>query len=124
MENAKKVLFIEDEDELVNLVKMRLGTAGYNVISAFDGLEGLEMARRERPDLILLDIVLPKKDGLEVCRTLKNDPLTCEIPILVVTASGVAELPQKCREAGAQDFIYKPFEAQELLARISKLLSV
>jgi len=124
MENAKRVLFIEDEDELVNLVKMRLGNAGYNVISAFDGLEGLQKARREKPDIILLDIVLPKKDGLEVCKALKNDPLTSEIPILVVTASGVAELPQKCREAGAQDFIYKPFEAQELLARISKLLSV
>lgn len=118
----KKILFVEDEVELVTLVKMRLRNDNYDVISAYDGQEGLEKVQQENPDLILLDIIMPKMDGLALCRHLKNDPKTKDIPVVIVTALGGNDLPERCRDAGADDVIIKPFESKELLGKIKKLL--
>lgn len=118
----KKVLFIEDETEIVDLMRTRLEANGYQMFSAYDGEEGLKKVEENKPDLILLDIVIPKINGLIVCQRLKNGSKTKDIPIIVVSASGGKDLPKRCREAGSDDVVIKPFEAEEILDKISKLL--
>lgn len=118
----KKILIIEDEANEVELLEMRLGENGYQVISSEDGVEGMKMAREEQPDLILLDIFLPKINGFDVCRRLKDNPKTKNIPILVITASGVDNVVELSREAGADDCIRKPYNAKDLVVQIKKLL--
>lgn len=117
-----KVLFIEDERELVELLRLRLEAAGYLFSAAFDGEEGLKKAFQDKPGLILLDVIMPKIDGLVICRQLKSDPRTKDIPVVIVSASGRKDLPRRCVEAGADDFISKPFDADELLRKIAVLL--
>lgn len=119
---AKKILFIEDETDLVMLMQTRLVSHGYQMLSAFDGEEGLKMVQEEKPDLILLDVIMPKIDGLILCRCLKDDAKTRPIPIIIVSASGGMDLPGRCSSAGADDLIIKPFEAKDLLAKIKALL--
>jgi len=116
---GKKILIIEDEAELVNLIELRLKSASFEVIAAYDGEKGLKMAQEEKPDLILLDIIMPKIDGLVVCRRLKDGPETSKIPIIIITASGGKNLQQRSRDAGADDLVIKPFEAEDLLSKIS-----
>ena len=118
----KKILLVEDEIELVTLLKDRLEINNYHMISAYDGEEGLEKARDEKPDLILLDIIMPKLDGLVLCRRLKDKPQTKNIPIIIVTALVRNDLSERCKEAGADDFIIKPFVSSELLDKIKKWL--
>lgn len=117
---VKKILFIEDEPDIVMLMQTRLKSRGYEMLSAFDGEEGLKMVQEEKPDLILLDVVMPKIDGLTVCSRLKADPQTKHIPIIIVSASGGKDLPERCLAAGADDVIIKPYEAEELLDKIAK----
>ncbi|MDP2929371.1 MAG: response regulator [Candidatus Omnitrophota bacterium] len=119
---AKKILFIEDEVDIVTLMQARLVSQGYQMLSAFDGEEGLKMAQEEKPDLILLDKIMPKMDGLEVCQRLKSDPKTKDIPIIIVSASGGKDLPERCQAARADDLIIKPFEPEELLSKIKKFI--
>jgi len=119
---AKKILFIEDETDLIMLMQTRLVSHGYQMLSAFDGEEGLKKVGEEKPDLILLDKIMPKMDGIEVCQRLKADPKTKDIPIIIVSASGGKDLPERCLAAGADDVILKPFEAEDLLAKIKALL--
>lgn len=120
--DKKKILFIEDEIDLVAMMKIRLEASGYEMSFAYDGQAGLEMAQKENPDLILLDVVLPELDGLKVCRILKNSQETKSIPIIIISASGGKELPQRSLAAGADDFIWKPFDAGELLNKIIKYI--
>jgi DNA-binding response OmpR family regulator len=115
---AKRILFIEDEDDMVSLMRLRLEAAGYEFISAADGEEGVNKVYSEKPDLVLLDIILPKMDGYDVCRKLKADPGVRHIPVIVVSASGGKDLQKKCADAGADGVIIKPFDAKELLDRI------
>ena len=119
---AKKILFIEDEVDIVTLMQARLVSQGYQMLSAFDGEEGLKMVQEEKPDLILLDKIMPKMDGLEVCQRLKSDPKTKDIPIIIVSASGGKDLPERCQAARADDLIIKPFEPEELLSKIKKFI--
>lgn len=122
---AKKILVIDDEPELVKAVEVRLKTSGYEVEVAYDGSAGIAKAEEIKPDLILLDIVMPKMDGYEVCKRLKDDPETKDIPIIVLTASvaaGQQELEKKCMSAGANGAIMKPFETSELLDMVSQAL--
>lgn len=114
----KKILFIEDEPEQIMVMKVRLEASGYAFISAMDGEEGIEKARGEKPDLILLDLILPKMNGYEVAKRLRGDPNTCDIPIIVVTASGAEKLEEKCRAVGADVCIRKPYDAAEVLQKI------
>ena len=122
---AKKILVIDDEPELVKAVEVRLKTSGYEVEIAYDGLAGIDKAKEIKPDLILLDLVMPKMDGYEVCKRLKDNPKTENIPVIVLTASvvvGQQELEKKCMSAGAKGAIMKPFETSDLLNIIDEVL--
>ena len=112
----KKILIIEDEKELISGLKLNLNFEGYDVIWALDGEEGLNKALKEAPDLILLDIMLPKKDGLDVCRDLRRQNVT--IPIIMLTAKSEEVDKVVGLEIGADDYITKPFSVKELLARV------
>jgi DNA-binding response OmpR family regulator len=112
----KKILIVEDEKELIEGLKLNLVSAGYDVIWALDGQEGLKRALMEAPDLILLDIMLPKKDGLDVCRELRGKNLA--VPIIMLTAKNDEVDKVVGLEIGADDYITKPFSVRELLARI------
>lgn len=117
-----KILVIEDEEHIVELLKFNLENNGYDVVSARDGLEGLDMIRAEKPDLVLLDLMLPKVDGIEVCKVVKLDKEISEIPIIMLTAKGGETDKVLGLEIGADDYITKPFSIRELLARIKVVL--
>jgi len=112
----KKILIIEDEEELVKGLKLNLDLDGYDVIWAFDGEEGIRRALEEAPDLMILDIMLPKKDGLEVCQELRRQSITT--PIIMLTAKSEEVDKVVGLEIGADDYITKPFSIRELLARV------
>lgn len=118
----KKVLFIEDEPDQIKMISLRLERNGYHVVFALDGEEGLLMAAKEKPDLILADVIMPGIDGLEVCRRLRKDPATRHIPIISTTAAGMDDVERQCLSAGADDCIRKPYESADLLAKIKRLL--
>ena len=118
---SKKILFIDDETDIVTMMQFRLQPR-YEMLSAFDGEEGLKMVQEEKPDLILLDIIMPKIDGLTLCRRLKDDLKTRPIPIIIISASGGKDLPERCLAAGADDVIIKPFEPEDLLFKIKKFI--
>lgn len=117
-----KILVADDNFESVELLEEVLTDQGYEVIIAFDGEEALVKAREERPDLLLLDIMMPKIDGYEVCRCLKADPNTARIPILILTARGDILDRVKGLDLGAEDYFTKPFNIQELVARVQARL--
>lgn len=118
----KRLLVVDDEQELVQALKIRLGVSGYDVLTAFDGQEGFERARKENPDLIILDLMLPKMDGYKVCGLLKKDTRYAKIPIILFTARAQEEDKQLGEEVGADAYITKPFEPQVLLEKIRELL--
>ncbi len=116
------VLVVEDEPDLRSLLDRQLDRAGYRVLLAEDGLEGLEAAWREPVDLVLLDLMLPQLDGLEVCRRLKRDARTSRLPVIMLTAKGEPVDRIVGLELGADDYITKPFNLRELLLRIAAVL--
>lgn len=120
----KKILVIDDLPENVFLIQDRLEREGYEVITAFDGKTGIERAKSELPDLLLLDVMMPEMSGFEVCKILIADPSTSRIPIILVTAKTEAEDIKEGLEAGAFDYIKKPFNRIELLARIHSALKL
>lgn len=122
MNKKKKLLFIDDEADLVKVVTFRLENAGYEVISALDGQEGLDKARGEKPDLIILDLMLPKVDGYKVCRMLKSDERYKGIPIIMFTARAQEADKKMGKEVGADAYIVKPFEPEILLAKVKEFL--
>jgi len=118
----KKILLVDDEKDLVTAVTFRLNAEGYDVIVALDGQAALDMAKKEKPDLIILDLMLPKLNGYKVCSLLKADMRYNKIPIIMFTAR-VQETDRKMgEEAGADDYITKPFESSVLLAKIKEFL--
>lgn len=119
--SKKTILVVDDEQELVEMLKTRLETYGYEVIAAYDGEEGLRKAKQVRPDLIVLDIIMPKMAGDYMAQALKDDEETRDIPIIFLTclAEGLAERQQACM-SGGNLFLAKPFDAQELLSMIKK----
>jgi len=112
------ILVIDDEQDLLDLLGYNLAKEGYKVLVAKDGEKGLDLAKRHKPDLIILDLMMPKIDGLEVCKSLQNDSKTSAIPIIMLTAK--AEETDKIvgLELGADDYVTKPFSVRELLARV------
>ncbi len=119
----KKILLIEDEQDIITALRLRLESNGYAVVSAGDGADGLGKARTENPDLIILDIMLPKLDGYKIARMLKFDEKFSKIPIIMLTAKVQQGDIQRGKEAGADAYVTKPFKAEELLAEIKKLLA-
>ena len=117
-----KVLIVDDEPELMEMVVLRLEANDYQVISAFDGEEGLDKARTEKPDLIILDLMLPKIEGYKVCRLLKFDERYKHIPIILFTARALQSDIKLGAEVGADAYITKPFEPDMLLAKVAQLL--
>jgi len=120
--NKGSILLVEDDPVSVAIVKKRLSQERYKVIVAKDGLEGIHLARTEMPDLILMDMILPRMHGLEATIRLKNDPKTKNIPIFAVTALSSSEFVQACYQDGICVFVKKPYEFKELLDNIEKFL--
>jgi two-component system phosphate regulon response regulator PhoB len=116
------VLVVEDEPDVLDLVSHHMRRAGLEVYRALTGDEGLLMARRHFPNVILLDLMLPGLDGLEVCRQLKADPATASIPVLMLTAKAGTKNRVKGLEIGADDYVPKPFSPRELVLRVQALL--
>ena len=119
---ARTILVVDDEAILVDTIAYNLEQAGYQVITAADGASALETARRTTPDLIILDIMLPEMDGLEVCRQLRRENNTATTPIMMLTAKGDEIDKVVGLEVGADDYVTKPFGRRELLARVRALL--
>jgi len=118
----EKVLIVEDEKDIVKMLEYNLKKEGFRVISACDGEDALDLAVREHPDILLLDLMLPGIDGLEVCRSLKKENKTSSIPVIMLTAKGQESDKVVGLELGADDYITKPFSPRELIARIKAVL--
>ena len=121
---SKKLAYIEDEAEMIDLVRLILGRRGYTVLGATGGLEGMDLVRKELPDLVLLDLMMPDMDGWDVYHQIKSDELTRNIPVIVITAK--AQNIDKIlglRIAKVADYISKPFSPQELLSRVEAVLA-
>ena len=117
-----KILVVDDEIYIVHILDFSLGMEGYEVSTALDGEQALEKARAEKPDLIVLDIMMPKLDGYETCKILKGDPATRDIPVILLSAKG-RNIDQKIGfEVGADDYITKPFSPRKLVERINGIL--
>ncbi len=119
----KRILIVEDVPESLMLLRIRLESYGYKVIGASDGEEGLKKARELRPDLIILDVMLPKMDGLTVCRFLKYDVDYEDIPVIMLTARGEEKDRALGKEVGADMYLVKPFDGSKLIQAIEKLTS-
>jgi DNA-binding response OmpR family regulator len=120
----KKILIIDDETELVEMLRLRLESNGYKVISAFNGEEGLERVDKEKPDLILLDIMMPGIDGFGALARLKNNDATSSIPVIMLTARSETSSILEAQRSFADDYIVKPFDPQELLSLIKKHIRI
>jgi diguanylate cyclase (GGDEF)-like protein len=121
VDNAR-VLLVEDDRDLLDFLQHMLESEKYNVLTAMDGEDALSKARAERPDVILLDVLLPKMHGFEVCQKLRQDPGTCLIPIIMVTSLTAIKDRLTGFKLGADEYISKPFEPIELLARVERLI--
>jgi two-component system, OmpR family, alkaline phosphatase synthesis response regulator PhoP len=121
--SPKKILVVDDEVDLVETVRFPLEIEGYNVLVAYNGEEALDRARKENPDLILLDLMLPKLDGYKVCRLLKFDETYKHIPIFMLTAKTQEKDKVLGMETGADEYITKPFDVGDLLKKVKEYLS-
>jgi phosphate regulon transcriptional regulator PhoB len=119
---ATRILVVEDEQDIAELIRYNVERAGYQARAVPDGRRALDLARREPPDLVILDLLLPGMDGLEVCRRLRAEPATRALPIIMVTAKGEETDRVVGLEMGADDYLVKPFSPRELVARVRAVL--
>ncbi|MDQ7771893.1 MAG: response regulator [Elusimicrobiales bacterium] len=119
---SKKILLIEDSKNISGVLVDVLKAEGYTVMHAPDGVTGVAMTRREKPDLVLLDLLLPKLSGYDVCNTIKRDNNTRHIPVLVISTMDKPESVARAKAAGAANFMRKPYNLDDLLAEIKRLL--
>lgn len=120
--SMQRVLIVEDEVDIADLVMFNLQRAGYEVLKAHDGIKGTELALSERPDLIVLDLMLPGRDGYSVFREVRRDARTAHIPVIMLTARAQTEDRIQGLEAGADDYLTKPFSPKELVLRVNAIL--
>jgi len=120
--NKKVILIVEDEPDMSEMLKKHLESNNLDVVTAFDGIEGYEKYLEIQPDLVLLDIMIPKMNGYEVCRKIRREMEDSKTPILMLTAMGQDSDQIIGKVIGAQEYVAKPFELKELLAKINKLL--
>ncbi len=118
----KKILLADDEEDIKTVIKLYLESKGYDVVTSYDGLDTLDKVKAEKPDLILLDIMMPVINGFEVCKQLKADENTSHIPIVMLSAASHADSVERAIEAGALDYIMKPFEPPRIEAILKKIL--
>ncbi len=118
----EKILVVEDEKDIVKMLDYNLKKEGFRTLSVHDGEDALDLANREHPDLVILDLMLPGMDGLEVCKTLKKESKTASIPIIMLTAKSQESDKVIGLELGADDYVTKPFSPRELIARIKAVL--
>lgn len=119
----KKILLADDEEDVRTIVKLYLEGEGYDVVSAFDGLEAISLAEAESPDMILLDVMMPVMSGIEVARRLKANKATAQIPIVMLSAASQADSIKQGLAAGAADYIVKPFQPSKLGEIVQKMLA-
>lgn len=117
----KRVMIVDDETDMLTVTITRLESAGYDVLKAVSAEEALKVLEKDIPDLMLLDLLLPKMQGDILCKRLKSDPKFKDMPILLFTAS-IIRIPDKVKEIGADDYILKPFEPEDLLFKIKKFI--
>ena len=118
----QRILIVEDEVDIADLIGFNLARQGYEALKAHDGIRGTRMALEERPDLIILDLMLPGRNGYDVLKELKRDPRTSETPVLMLTAKSQTEDRIKGLEAGVDDYLTKPFSPKELMLRVQAIL--
>lgn len=122
MARRKKILIVDDERDIVKVLTLRLQSGGYNTVVAFDGVQGVFMAHKERPQLIILDIRMPAGDGFSVAQKLKESKRTSRIPIIFLTGSPEKDVEERAGELGARYFIKKPYDPEELLDAVRRAL--
>lgn len=118
----KKILVVDDEPHLVRSLTFILQKEGYGVITAVDGEDALQKVRESKPDLMFLDVMMPKKNGYEVCHEIKNSPELKDIYIIMLSAKGQVADREKGREVGADEFMTKPFSPMEVTAKVKQVL--
>jgi CheY-like chemotaxis protein len=118
----KKILIVDDSATILMMVRMVLGKERYQLVTAGDGAEAVAKARDEKPDLVLMDVIMPKMTGFEACREMRRQPETREIPIILVTTRGEPENVEKGFESGCSDYVTKPINGLELLAKVQSCL--
>jgi CheY-like chemotaxis protein len=118
----KKILVADDETHILHVVSLKLRNAGFNVLTARDGQEALELAQQEQPDLIITDYHMPQLSGLELCQRLKQDPRTNRIPAIMLTARGYHLEPHDTQESGILRMLSKPFSPRQLLTTVNEVL--
>lgn len=122
MSNPSKILAVDDESDLLELMRFHLVRAGHDVATAANGWEAIDAVRLNRPDIILLDLMLPDLDGFGVCEMLRRDPATATIPIVIISAWASSDSRHLGLELGALDYITKPFSPKELVSRVNQLM--
>ena len=122
-EETKHIIYIEDEPEMIDLVRLILNRKGYEVKGALGGQEGLDLIRSYHPDLVLLDLMMPEIDGFAVCETLRSNPMTASVPIIILTAVTSQMSRFSGLEVGADDYLTKPFSPKQLVARVNEMLA-
>jgi CheY-like chemotaxis protein len=120
---GKTILVVDDDPEIVTMVSLRLGKRGYRVLTAVDGVEALATARRDHPDLVILDVMMPGKNGWEVARAIRTDPTTAEIKVVMLTAIGESVNEMTSPLYGADAHLDKPFEFEKLEQTLRELLA-
>jgi CheY-like chemotaxis protein len=122
MTERAKILLVDDTETILLFLKTLLAGQDFDFLTAKNGAEAIEKARREQPALVLLDIFMPVMDGVEACRIMKGDPELKNIPVIIVTARGEPENVERCLDAGCDDYVFKPIRKLELLDKINRLL--
>ena len=122
--NNNKILLVEDEPDIIRLVKFTLEQRNFEVVATSNGLAAIEIASTEKPDLILLDVMMPVINGYETCGRLKKNEKTKDIPVIILSAKAQKKEVDRALKAGAADFIAKPFSPRELREKIEKILSI
>ena len=121
--NERTILVADDESHILHVVSLKLKNAGYRVLTARDGQEALEMAQQEKPDLLITDYHMPQLSGIELCRKLKQDPATSNIPAIMLTARGYELEPADTEHSGILRMLSKPFSPRHLLSTVEEVLS-
>lgn len=124
MDAKKRILIADDEVDIVELLKLRLEINGFSVTTALDGVEALEKIEQEKPDLILMDVKMPRLNGYKVTKALRDNQSTHDIPVMIITALSkyTSNVAEQCRDLGIRDVFYKPFDSAELLSKIRECL--